>query len=214
MKPDAACDKTVSPSPFELAPPLFLGGIMLAFLICDLGISTRASTGTAAEIGLANEYFGKPIPIKTTLVDIIAPSILLLVPKLVVEDILPLAAGARDAQHWCGAAALVLVLALVAFGGAFAGPSIASAAEKGFDADAAQEVSRDAAPFRHGPRQPETARDRARQPGASIRTETVPRSVLLTLVVLASVMTALFVAQTYCKARRVQEAHGAKALPL
>jgi hypothetical protein len=69
------------------------------------------------------------------------------VPKLIVEDVVPLVrARSREAHHWCGAAALGLVLALLTFGGAVAAPTLAVAAEKGFNSGTAQEVAQGAAP--------------------------------------------------------------------
>lgn len=82
-----------APSPFEVIPPVLLSTLMMAFSIVDAGVAWRACSGEAEELRFATDYFRLPIPFMTPIKMIVGPGILLLIPKVIVEDALPLKRG-------------------------------------------------------------------------------------------------------------------------
>ena len=125
---------------WELAPSMLLSGIMIAFTMTDLGVCRRATSGEANDLQFAEFYFGTPVPIKSTVFHLIAPSILLLVPKLVMDDIVPLYKGSQRLDHYFGVFVLVMIFALMTTGGASLGPRLEQAGEHFFDKTDAEEV--------------------------------------------------------------------------
>ena len=130
----------VPASIWELAPPMLLGGILIAFTMTDLGVCRRAMSGEARDLQFAELYFGTPVPIKSTVYHILAPSILLMIPKIVMEDIVPLYKGSKHVHHWVGCFVLVVIFALLTMGGASLGPRLEQAGEHFFNKTDAEEV--------------------------------------------------------------------------
>ena len=83
-----------APSAFDLAVPLFLTGLMLAFTLVDLGVCRRALSRESNDVQFAEFYFGEAVPLVSPLRRVVGPSILLLVPKVVLEDLVPICRGA------------------------------------------------------------------------------------------------------------------------
>lgn len=93
MKEEKDLRPNAMPSPFELIPPVLLSTLMMAFSIVEAGVAWRACSGKAEELRFATDYFRLPIPLATSIKMIVGPGILLLIPKIIMEDVLPLKRG-------------------------------------------------------------------------------------------------------------------------
>ena len=131
-----------APSAFDLAVPLFLTGLMLAFTLVDLGVCRRALSRESNDVQFAEFYFGEAVPLVSPLRRVVGPSILLLVPKVVLEDLVPICRGAPYCCHWFGVLSLVIVGALTTLVGAWLGPRMAVANEHFFDVADAEDMGR------------------------------------------------------------------------
>lgn len=80
-------------NPYELVPPVLLSTLMGTFSIVDAGVAWRALSAFETDMKLAQWYFSSPLPIVGPIKMIVGPGILLLIPKVIVEDVLPLKRG-------------------------------------------------------------------------------------------------------------------------
>ena len=142
MSSHAHARRLEPPSAFDLALPLFVVGLLLAFTLVDLGVCKRALSGESNDVQFAEFYFGEPIPLVSSLKRALGPAVLLLVPKVVAEDVVPLCRGDGYCCHWLGVLALCDVGALATVVGSLLNPRKAVANEHFFDATDAADVAR------------------------------------------------------------------------
>ncbi|KAJ8601347.1 hypothetical protein CTAYLR_009366 [Chrysophaeum taylorii] len=111
-------------SPFELVPSVLLSTLMGTFSIVDAGVAWRACGGADKELEMATLYFGVPIPIVQPIKMIVGPAILLLIPKIIVEDVLPLKRGvANKLPHIYGCLHFLPILSIFFLVPAVIGPA-------------------------------------------------------------------------------------------
>lgn len=98
----------MKPSPYELIPPILLSTLMMTISIVEAGVAMRVLASN--DLDFAATFFKDPLPLVGTIKMFVGPSILLLIPKIFIEDVLPMKRTGMKKVHLIGVLHFVPIL--------------------------------------------------------------------------------------------------------